>query len=102
MVEELLLGRQFTWSAIWAYDLSASRRVKIISTISSEYSLLELFLKVFDFEGMMDFGEELVRWYWNENRLKVGGGLSKRRCIFTTNTRFVQVKLLLYYYQILC
>ena len=37
----------------------------------------------------MDLGEELVKWQWNENRLKVGGGLFKRRCIFTTDTQFV-------------
>ena len=76
----------FTWLAIWAYDLPASRRAKIIPTVSSEYSLLE----VFGFEGMIDFGEELVKWQSNKNCLKVGESLSKQRCIFTTNTQFVQ------------
>ncbi len=43
-----------------------------LNYILSEYSLLE----VFGFEGVMDFGEKLVKWQWNENCLKVGGGLT--------------------------
>ena len=69
------------------YNLPASQRAKIIPTVSSEYS----FFEIFGFEGMIDFGEELVKWQSNKNCLKVGEGLSKQRCIFTTNTRFVHI-----------
>lgn len=46
-----------TWFAIERYNLTALQKEKIILTISFEY----FFFKVFGINGMIDFGEELVK-----------------------------------------